>query len=74
MGHFFLCSDCGKKFKQESQLKDQRRYHDKKESACPVCDEVFLNKRYMKFHSAKHNEDKTFNCSSCQEEFKSQQS
>ncbi|XP_073527852.1 gastrula zinc finger protein XlCGF66.1-like [Phyllobates terribilis] len=66
----FLCSECGKCFSREIQLKRHRRTHtEKKPYSCPECGKRFRTKTLLKNHVRVHTGEKPFPCPECGKRF-----
>ncbi|XP_075195136.1 uncharacterized protein LOC142295907 [Anomaloglossus baeobatrachus] len=69
----FSCSECGKCFKSEIQLKRHKETHtEKKPYSCPECGKCFDTKTLLQTHLRIHTEEKPFPCPKCGKSFKSE--
>ena len=70
-GHWFSCEECEKKFSKKSDLRGQRKTHEKVLIYnCPQCEIKFSTKAYLKAHIQTSHEN-SFYCIQCPEKFDS---
>ena len=67
------CNECGKKFTSKNHLQAHLKLHfETRTFSCPHCGKDFKGKKSLLEHvSSKHNNEKKFSCSQCQESFSS---
>ena len=67
------CNECGKKFTSKNHLQAHLKLHfETRTFSCPHCGKDFKGKKSLLEHvSSKHNNEKKFFCSQCQESFSS---
>ncbi|XP_044140198.1 zinc finger protein OZF-like isoform X2 [Bufo gargarizans] len=66
MGHFFVCSECGKQFKKKCNLSTHERIHiDERPFTCTECGKSFSQKSSLVTHQRIHTGEKPFSCSEC---------
>ncbi|KAM4642548.1 uncharacterized protein O3C94_016849 isoform 1-T2 [Discoglossus pictus] len=67
----FSCPECGKCFRQNSELSKHLRSHTGvRQFTCHVCEKCFSNKSALVVHQRIHTGEKPFSCSECGKLFK----
>ncbi|XP_063814200.1 zinc finger protein 436-like [Pseudophryne corroboree] len=67
----FICSDCGKCFKDNAKLRKHQTIHrEDKQLSCPSCGKCFLYNAQLVTHQLSHTEERPFTCSECGKCFK----
>jgi len=73
----FLCTQCGKSFKQLPYLKNHiRMMHgaEQQRQACPVCEKEFHTQKALRLHKwNRHPDERKLMCDQCSKRFKSRQ-
>uniref|UniRef100_A0A1A8UZT0 C2H2-type domain-containing protein n=1 Tax=Nothobranchius furzeri TaxID=105023 RepID=A0A1A8UZT0_NOTFU len=70
--HF--CPICvGKSFNGPTKLARHMRTHNRRETKCPHCDNIFLKLTALKYHLRTHTVERPYQCSCCIESFVEQE-
>lgn len=67
----YSCTECGKKFHKRVQLRQHCQTHisDNQKVACEICGMRFYRKSNLQQHIRRHDQDRTYKCRVCGEEF-----
>lgn len=68
----FLCTLCGKSFKQYPSLTQHNLYHEEKKHKCEFCGKKFYKFSDLKLHSRRHT-GVTIDCDKCERRFATSQ-
>ncbi|XP_040294320.1 oocyte zinc finger protein XlCOF7.1-like [Bufo bufo] len=68
-GKLFPHSECGKHFKNKSNLSVHERIH-RDENSCSECGKHFKNKYNLSMHQRIHRDDRPFSCAECGKRFR----
>ena len=69
IGRSFICGQCGKGFKSESEVDKHKTTHEEKKLKCDLCDLKFRASKHLEQHRMRHTGERPNVCPYCHHGF-----